>query len=395
MGRKGQRWGSPVLIVAIDSLALMKPYARTGTYAYATNVLRGCLRIVESTAADVEFHAFVTREDNWATNGFASPCLHAHESRLLMLTRLWRSGGMAVCTSLLRPDLVFLPAGVAIPSPVAPTVVAILDAMYARLPQEFFGSPTSRAKFFARVGAKMASKVVTISNWSKKDLVEVFGIDPAKVEVTYLGYDKRLYNTTPLDPGKSAKLLDRWDIRKPFVLCHGLLQLRKNVHRLIEAWDLMCAASREFDVQLILAGGMGHGHEEIVRTHEASPNRNRIILTGALPDEELAMLIKNASLCVIPSLYEGFCLPMVEAMACGIPTVASNSSCIPEVSGGVLEYFDPYSVEEMAAVIRRALEGSTLRDRLRQRGLARAAEFSWERCARETLDLFGRVIVHG
>lgn len=384
------------MIIAIDSLPLTKPFVRTGTHAYATNVLKGCLRIAEGAGADVEFHAFVTRGDNWATNGFASPRLRAHESRLLKLTRVWRLGGMAVSTSLIRPDLVFLPAGVAIPSLVAPAVVAILDAMYAKLPEEFFGSPTSRAKFFARVGAKMASKVVTISNWSKKDLVEVFGIDPAKVEVTYLGYNKQLYNATAPDPEKSVGLLDRWHIRKPFVLCHGLVQLRKNVHRLIQAWDRLRSASKEFDPQLVLAGGMGHGHEEILKVRQASPNRDQIILTGELPDEELALLIKNASLCVIPSLYEGFCLPMVEAMACGVPTVASNSSCIPEVSGGVLEYFDPYSDEEMAKVVVRALEDSDLRSRLREKGLARAAEFSWERCAGETLDLFRRTVAaHG
>jgi glycosyltransferase involved in cell wall biosynthesis len=87
---------------------------------------------------------------------------------------------------------------------------------------------------------------------------------------------------------------------------------------------------------------------------------------------------------------------MVEAMACGIPVVVSNSSCIPEVSGGVLEYFDPYSVEEMAEVVRRGLEDSSLRDRLRQKGLVRAAEFSWERCARETLDVFEHTVAaHG
>jgi alpha-1,3-rhamnosyl/mannosyltransferase len=136
---------------------------------------------------------------------------------------------------------------------------------------------------------------------------------------------------------------------------------------------------------------MGLGHEQILKVREASANRDRIILTGALSDAELATLIKNAFLCVIPSIYEGFCLPMVEAMACGVPTVASNSSCMPEVSGGVLEYFDPHSVEEMSEVVRRALEDSMLRNRLRQQSLARASEFSWDRCARETLRVFQSV----
>ncbi len=114
--------------------------------------------------------------------------------------------------------------------------------------------------------------------------------------------------------------------------------------------------------QLVLAGPMGFGHEEILRVREASPNRDQIILTGELSDAELVALIKNAFLCVIPSLYEGFCLPMVEAMACGVPTVASNSSRMPEVSGGVLEYFDPLSVEQMAETMIRVLEDSELEE---------------------------------
>jgi len=242
----------------------------------------------------------------------------------------------------------------------------------------------------------MANRVLTISEWSKRDLVEIYGLNPGNVEVTYLGYDKRLYNDVPPDPEVSAELLGRFGIRRPFILHHGMVQLRKNVHRLIQAWDRVHERDRDFSVQLVLAGAMGHGHEEILRVRETSRNRDRVILTGALPDAELATLVKNASLCAIPSLYEGFCLPMVEAMACGVPTVASNSSCIPEVSGSVLEYFDPLSVEEMGETIRCALEDSELRGRLRDRGLARAAEFSWERCARETLRIFvGTVAEHG
>ncbi len=380
------------MIVAVDSLALSSRYARTGTHMYATNLLKGCLGIVENTTADVEFHVFITRGDNWAKNDFASSYLRAHESRTLKRKQLWGLGGMAVSTSLLRPDLVFLPAAQSIPFPVSPVVVSMLDAMYMRLPQEFLIRPRARAHLLAWAGAKLASKIITISNWSKKDLVEIYGVDPAKIKVIYLGYDKLLYNSAPPNPEASASLLGRWGIRRPFILCHGLVQLRKNVHRLIRAWTRLHCTSTEFNAQLVLAGGMGHGHEEVLKVREASPNSEQIILTGELPDADLATLVKNASLCVIPSLYEGFCLPMVESMACGVPTVASNSSCIPEVSGGMLEYFDPHSVEEMANVIQRAMEDSGLRDGLRERGLARAAEFSWERCARETLAVFARTV---
>jgi len=269
--------------------------------------------------------------------------------------------------------------------------------MYMRLPPEYLGTKYKvRSHLLSWALTKLASRIITISHWSKKDLVDVYCLDPRRVEVIYLGYDKQLYNDTPPDPAASAALLSRLGVRKPFVLHHGLLELRKNVHRLIQAFDRVCSASKEFAGQLVLAGSMGYGYEEILKVRGASRNREQIILTGHLPDVELATLVKNASLCVIPSLYEGFCLPMVEAMACGIPTVASNGSCIPEVSRDVLEYFDPHSVEEIAEVIQRALEDSNLRDGLRDRGLARAAEFSWERCARETLAVFARVVArHG
>jgi glycosyltransferase involved in cell wall biosynthesis len=382
------------LIIAIDSLPLSSRYAKTGTYVYATNLLKGCLEIAESTTPGIEFHAFAAAGDNWAANGFASRSLRVHESRVLAQIRLWCWGGMAFSSSLLKPDLVFLPSGHgSIPRPFGPTVITLLDAIPVRLPSGSVRKPL-RLRFLTWTSAKIARRIITISDYSKQDLVKIYGLDPANVDVTYLGYDKKLYNEIPADPEASAALLARFGIRRPYILHHGMVQLRKNVHRLIQAWERVQGLCKGFDAQLVVAGPMGHGHEEILRIRRASWNCDQIILTGALPDAELATLVKNASLCVIPSLYEGFCLPMVEAMACGVPTVASSSSCIPEISGGVLEYFDPYSVEEMAGVIRRGLEDSGIRERLTRDGLARAAQFSWERCARETLNTFVRALAH-
>jgi glycosyltransferase involved in cell wall biosynthesis len=137
---------------------------------------------------------------------------------------------------------------------------------------------------------------------------------------------------------------------------------------------------------------MGWGCDEVIH---AAANRNgsrgAVIFAGMLPDAELALLIKGASLAVVPSLYEGFSLPMVEAMACGTPTIASSTSCLPEISGDALAYFDPLSVDDMASRMHSALVDSGLNQRLRQNGTARAREFSWERCARETLQVLMKV----
>jgi alpha-1,3-rhamnosyl/mannosyltransferase len=376
------------MVIAVDTLFLSKRFRYTGTGVYLFHVLSECLRIAGIATPNVEFHGFIPPDDNWANNGFVSPFLRVHTASVLAWRRLWLLGGMAIHTARVRPDLVFLPtAHHSLPGRYAPVVTTILDAMPKRLPP---GLVKRAAPLHAItwLNAKLASKIVTISSWSKQDLIEIYGLDPEKVEVTYLGYDKRFFNEISPNPEASAALLARFRIRRPFVLHHGMVQLRKNTHRLIQAWDRVMERNKSFDAQMVLAGPMGLGHEQILKVREASPNRDQIILTGELPDAELATLVKNASLCVIPSLYEGFCLPMVEAMACGVPTVASNSSCIPEVSGGVLEYFDPHSVEEMAESIRLALEDSCVRDRLRHAGLARAAEFGWERCARETMRIF-------
>jgi glycosyltransferase involved in cell wall biosynthesis len=376
------------LIVAIDTLFLSKRYRYTGTAVYLYHLLSECLKIAATAAPGMEFRGFMAPNDIWMDSRLDSPLLSVRRTRALAIGRLWRLGGMAISTSLMRPDLVFMPTGQSsIPGPFPPVVTTILDGMSGRLSPELIGANTFY-HYLTRISAKLSRRVITISSWSKKDLVEIYSLDPDIVDVIYLGYDKGLYNDGNIDSEACSALLSRLGIRRPFILHHGMVQLRKNLVRLIRAWDLVTQSREDFGTQLVLAGPLGHGHEEILKAREASPKREHIILTGELPGADLSMLIKSASLCVIPSLYEGFCLPMIESMACGVPTVASNASCIPEVSGGVLEYFDPYSVEEMADVIRRTLEDSSLRDRLRNRGLTRAAEFSWERCARETLYTF-------
>lgn len=376
------------MIVAIDTLFMSKPFEYTGTAVYLRHLLAECLRLAGSELPGFEFHGFRAPGDDWTQNGFTSPLLRVHEARVLGARRFWLLGGMAFHTAQVGADLVFLPtAHHSLPGRSAPTVTTILDAIPRRLPRSM-GRHRRSLHVMTWINARLARRIITISVWSKEDLVEIYRVRPEKVAVTYIGYDTKLFNRIPPDPETSAKLFARLRIRRPYVLHHGALSLRKNLHGLIQAWERLVERNESFDAQLVLAGPMGYGHKEILKLREVSPQRDQIILTGALPDAELATLVKGASLCVIPSLYEGFCLPMVEAMACGTPTVASNSSCIPEVSGGVLEYFDPNSVEQMAETIQRALEDADLRDRLRDRGLARAAEFSWERCARETLRIF-------
>jgi glycosyltransferase involved in cell wall biosynthesis len=214
--------------------------------------------------------------------------------------------------------------------------------------------------------------------------MELYGLPESKVSAVYLGYDKQVFNETVVPAEEHRALRERLGIAKPYILHHGTIQPRKNLARLITAYRLLLSRDKSLDMELLLAGNRGWKCDEIMAM-AAAPGEGRVLFPGVLSDQDLASLIKGAALVVIPSLYEGFCLPMVEAMACGTPTIAALTSCLPEVSGGVLRYFDPHSVEEMADCMRQALEDTELRKELGRRGRERAVGFDWERCARETI----------
>jgi len=376
------------MVVAVDTLFMAERFRRTGTGVYLRHLFSEWLKLAKNEFPALELHGFTSSKESWARNGLKDAFFRVHETRALDNQGLWLFGGMARQAAKVGADLVFLPtAQHSWPGRAAPVVATVLDAIPKRLPKSMSQSSV-RVEAMTWINTKLAHRIITISSWSKQDLIEIYGVNPDKIHVTYLGFDSDLFNSAAADEKSSQGCLFRVGVRQPYILHHGMVQLRKNVHRLIQAWELIHESWSDFDAQLVLAGPMGHGHEEILKIRNAAPHADRIVLTGELPDPELAILIKNASLCVIPSLYEGFCLPMLEAMACGVPTVVSNSSCLPEVSGNVLEYFDPYSVDDMAATMRRVLGDSCLQNRLRSNGMARAGEFSWERCARETMQIF-------
>jgi glycosyltransferase involved in cell wall biosynthesis len=234
--------------------------------------------------------------------------------------------------------------------------------------------------------AHFADRIITDSENSKSDLVEIYDVDPARIQVAYLGYDRQVFNSKPPDPAALKALLTRFEVGRPYLFHHGTIQPRKNLDALIRVHRLLLDRNPELEVDLVLAGPLGWLYESVVQAaRESTCSRGRVILTGALDNTDLALLLKGATVSVIPSFYEGFCFPMVEAMACGVPTVVSNSSCLPEVSGGVLRYFSPKEPEEMVEIVSLAIHDSLERQRLREAGMRRAAEFSWRRTGEQTL----------
>ena len=376
--------------IAFDSWVLSSRLRYQGTYVYARNLIAQFKRITESTP-EIRFCLFTSPKGANDANAITpSPGFEARPTALLAHDRLWRLGGASLAAARSHADLMFAPAPSTVPTGNIPVVSTIHDVTLLQMP-----SHSRRVRLLQRLvvwwSAKFSRAIITDSECSKRDLVSLYGLPESKVSVVYLGYDGAIFNSAPPDLKSQTSLRKKLGITRPYLLHHGTIQPRKNLKRLMEAYRLILARNRNLDLDLVLAGPLGWEYEETVAAAKnGNEGRGRVLMPGPLADFDLATLIKGASLAVVPSLYEGFCLPMVEAMASGAPTVVANASCLPEISGGVLRYFDPRSVEDMAACLEQVLESEGTRKDLAEKGKKRAACFSWQRCAEETVAVLKR-----
>ena len=372
--------------IAVDSWTLANRFRCQGTYVYTQNLLREFKKLVRKETA-VRFSLFASsRNGNDAIHIAPEDGFELCSSALLDHDRLWRFGGAGLSASRAHADVMFIPTAATLPVGPVPVVCTIHDVTPITMPSHSAGVGAMQ-RVLLKGCARFSRTIITSSECSKKDIVMHLGVPEEKVVVIHDGCDQSLFNANPPDKTALATLGARLGIKKPYLLHHGTIQPRKNLRRLIEAFRLMLANNADLDFDLVLTGRRGWASDEIISSAAENNGRGRVILTDILDDSDLALLIKGATLAVVPSLYEGFSLPMVEAMACGVPTIASNTSCLPEISGNVLSYFNPLSIEEMAGCMQIALLDSALRLRLSKNGIARAREFTWERCARQTLDV--------
>jgi glycosyltransferase involved in cell wall biosynthesis len=230
-----------------------------------------------------------------------------------------------------------------------------------------------------------ATRVIAVSDATRRDLVDLLAVSPDTIRVVHNGYDPRFQ---PL-PASAARhrVRERYNLVDPYILHVGTLEPRKNLDMLIRAYAHL---RREPHIAhgLVLVGDRGWKYEPIFRLVEQLGLRDAIRFTGAVPADDLPALYNAADLFVYPSLYEGFGLPPLEAMACGTPVVTSNVSSLPEVVGDAALLLDPHDEGGLVEAMARGLADVELRQHLRERGFEQARQFSWERCARETLAVY-------
>lgn len=300
---------------------------------------------------------------------------------LKTLVHLWRNNQFRSYVQRITPSLYHETNYTPFSFDQGPTIITLFDVSFVRHPE---WHPKDRVKHFEKFCLKKLSQVeaiITISEFSKKEIMNLLGVHAAKIYVTPLGVDCRF---TPGERGMGG-------FPDHYILFLGNLEPRKNLVRLLAAYRSLPGSLRK-RFPLVIAGASGWHTHELKKALHLFQKRERPILTGYVSQGVLPDLYRGASLFVYPSLYEGFGLPVLEAMASGVPIITSDSTSLPEVVGEAGVLVNPYDVDHLKEAMVELLENEKRRQEMAEKGIARAKLFSWEKCARETITVYEKVL---
>jgi glycosyltransferase involved in cell wall biosynthesis len=267
-----------------------------------------------------------------------------------------------------------------------PTLLTVHDLIFRHLPEHH--KPLNRwyLNLTMPLYCRRATHLVAVSECTRRDLIAAYGLPPERITVVHEAADPRF---RPQPPQTVAAARSRYDLPERYLLAVGTIEPRKNLSRLLAAFEVLLAGG--LTDGLALVGRRGWLYDDFFAALERSPARDAVCFPGYVPDDDLPALYAGAQALVLPSLYEGFGLPVLEAMACGAPVACSNTSSLPEVAGDAALTFDPADVDGITGALRRLLTDAALRADLRERGLEQAARFSWEKTAQQTLALYQKL----
>jgi glycosyltransferase involved in cell wall biosynthesis len=369
------------MIIALDGHMIGSH--ETGNETYALEIALALARLDD--ADDYSYNLYTASPDVLPASVYSTPRLSVREfpdaPSLVRIPwiypRLARRDGAA----LLHMQYVAPPFA---PCPVVLTVHDVSHRVYP----EFF-SLKARLVVIPLTGMSIrrATHIIASSEATLRDLARFYRVSPSRVTVVSLAAGCRY---RPRSQEEQVRVQRLYDLPQDYVLTVGTLQPRKNLARLLEAFGSIAAEIP--DAALVIAGAQTSYGSELEQTAQQMGLERRVRFIGYVPDADLPALYSGATVFCYPSLYEGFGLPPLEAMACGAPTVTSNTSSLPEVVGDAALTVDPASVESIAVALRQFLQDTELRDTYRRKGLQRAATFSWQRTAQLTRGVYDRVL---
>lgn len=272
------------------------------------------------------------------------------------------------------------------------SVTTLHDIGFERLPKLYRPAELRYHRYSAQLAVKRANRILTVSEFSRREIIERYKLPPERVTVTPLAVDEARYRADIPEDAKEA-VLTKYRLSRPFLIYVGRIEEKKNIVNLIHAFSLFKSRRGVGDpVKLLLVGGPGFGIERIRREIAASKLESSVIMPGYVPEEEMPALIAAARLLLLPSWYEGFGLPILQAQACGTPVIASEAASMPEVGGEAALYAKPDEPEQLAQVMKTLMDESSVWERSRALGFDNVKRFSWDETARLTMNAFLEVL---
>jgi glycosyltransferase involved in cell wall biosynthesis len=264
-------------------------------------------------------------------------------------------------------------------------VLTVHDSIFLRHPEWFKGNRATYYRHFGRRSARKAAHIIADSNHTAQDVQTLMYVDSSRITTIPLGVDAT-FTPQPKDAVESVR--KRYQLPARFFLYVGTLEPRKNLDRVVRAWDSIAS---DVPQDLVIAGRVGWKTQALENAIAATQHKHRIHRPGFIAGDDLPALLSAAQAFVWPSLYEGFGLPVLEAMACGTPVITSTTSSLPEVTGDAALLVDPGDETAIAKAMRQLSNDDALQDTLAARGPERATRFTWEQCAAQTMAIYRQV----
>ncbi len=367
-------WPPVNMIVGIEASHANK-LLRTGVDEYSWQIINHLKQIIPADVRVILYSQTPLTGDlgdlpeNWQSRVLPWPWKLWSQIRLSI--ELWKH----------PPDVFFAP-GQLVPA-IAPknTVATVHDSAFMVFPKAYRFFSRLYLRFMNRMVLNKSRMILTPSEFSRRELKRLYNFDTNRVSVTPLGFNKAIYKKIPMNFEEKNEILKKFEITKPFFIFVGRLEQKKNVANIVRAFDKI---KKQYDCALVLVGMPGCGYKEVEEVIKNSQNKNDIILSGWLDSEMIAKLYNFAEAMIFPSNYEGFGLPVLEAMASGCPVIVSKGNSLTEVAENAAIIVEPESTDDIAASAIQMALNRDLRNKYVESGIARAGMFSWENTAKLT-----------
>jgi glycosyltransferase involved in cell wall biosynthesis len=366
--------------IAIQAADLDSPRI-DGTRVYISNLLKYFGRL-DSTSEFLIYHKNKFNPElvppNFPNYKIITKSLACLWTQTLFASSLWKD----------KPDVLWMPMH-NIPllrKKGLKTIVTIHDLAFKYFPETFTKKDLFKINFLTKIAVNLADKIITVSESSKRDILKFYPrVKKDRIKVIYHGFDRRMFREER-EMEKEQDVKNRLGIQGKYILYVGALQPRKNLEVLIEAFDKIRAEfSFARELKLVLAGEKAWLWEDVLKKINRSRHKNDIIMPGKVHSADLGHLMRGAEVFCFPSLYEGFGIPVLEALASGVPVICANNSSLPEVGGAAAIYFDGQDADDLAGRIKDMVTDGNLRESYITKGFEQIKKFSWEKCAKETL----------